>query len=87
MGIMDNLEAIIREQPFFAGMDQASVETIAGCAANVGFSAGEAIFRTGEPADQFYLLRYGKVALEIPTPNRGPHLLQTVGEGEVLGWS
>jgi CRP/FNR family cyclic AMP-dependent transcriptional regulator len=42
------------------------------------------IFREGEVADQFYLIRQGKVALEVFTP-RSPAQIQTVGAGDVLG--
>jgi CRP-like cAMP-binding protein len=53
----------------------------------VRFNAGETIFREGEDADKFYLIRQGKVALETAVPQRGSVIIQTLGEGEVLGWS
>jgi CRP-like cAMP-binding protein len=53
----------------------------------VRFDAGEVIFREGEEANKFYLIRQGKVAVEMFAPSRGPIILQTLGEGEVLGWS
>jgi CRP-like cAMP-binding protein len=60
---------------------------MAECARTVEFGAGEFIFRQGEEADQFYLIRRGRVALEIPTPQAGPIILQTAGQGDFLGWS
>ncbi len=60
---------------------------IVGCAANVRFEAGEYIFREGEDANQFYIIRHGKVALELFTPERGVLTIQTLGAGDVLGWS
>ena len=59
----------------------------AGCAKNVRFEAGQYLFREGEPADEFYLLRHGRVALEITAPGRGAVTFQTVGEGEIVGVS
>jgi CRP-like cAMP-binding protein len=57
------------------------------CARYVEFDADEFIFRQGEEADQFYLIRGGRVTLEIPTPQAGPIILQTAGQGDFLGWS
>jgi CRP-like cAMP-binding protein len=43
--------------------------------------------REGEPADAFYVIRHGAVALETVVPQRGPVVLQTLHDGELLGWS
>ncbi len=58
-----------------------------GCASNVRFNAGTYIFKEGEAADTFYLIRDGKVAVEIFAPQRKPIIVATLGEGEILGWS
>ena len=44
---------------------------LTGCAANVRFDAGAFLFREGEPADRFFVVRQGRVALEIDAPGRG----------------
>ena len=51
------------------------------------FNAGESVCRQGDEANHFYLIRAGKVALEIPVPGRGTVTIQTLGDGEILGWS
>jgi CRP/FNR family cyclic AMP-dependent transcriptional regulator len=84
---MEGLERIVREHPFFAGLDSGFCTLVCGCAKNVRFDAGQYLFREGEPADQFYLIRHGRVALEVTTPGRGAVVFQTVGEGEVVGVS
>jgi CRP-like cAMP-binding protein len=81
------LDRILREHRFFAGLDEESCGVVCGCAKNVRFEAGEYLFRAGEPADQFYLLRHGRVALEVAAPGRGAVTFQTVGEGEIVGVS
>lgn len=81
------LETLLNEHPFFAGLPQDDIEYIAGCGKNVRFEEGEYIFREGEPADLFYIVRHGRVALEIFVPERGPLVIETITEGEVLGWS
>jgi CRP-like cAMP-binding protein len=84
---MRNLESIIESHPFFKGLDKPYLELITGCASNVRFEAGEFIHRQHEEANTFYLIRQGKVALEVCPPGREPITLQTVNEGEILGWA
>lgn len=84
---MDSLVGILEEHPFFHGLDRGYIDMIAGCATNARFDAGSFIFREREDADNVYLLRQGKVALEVFAPNRGAIEIQTLDEGEILGWS
>ncbi|MFQ5450432.1 MAG: cyclic nucleotide-binding domain-containing protein [Nitrospinaceae bacterium] len=84
---MENLKRILSDHPFLKGLEPRYVDLLAGCASNVRFDAGTFIFREGEEANQFYILRHGKVALEIHDESRGPITLETLQEGDVLGWS
>jgi CRP/FNR family cyclic AMP-dependent transcriptional regulator len=84
---METLQRILAEHPFFKGLEMPYLQLLAECASNVRFNAGEVIFREGEEADLFYLIRQGKVAVEMFAPNRGPVIIQTLGEGDLLGWS
>ncbi len=84
---MRRFDAILPEQPFFKDMDPQLLEIIAGCASNVRFAADDWIFQEGENAAKFYLIRHGKVALKAFVPGRGEVTIETIGEGEVLGWS
>jgi CRP/FNR family transcriptional regulator, cyclic AMP receptor protein len=81
------LDALITESPVFAGLDGDEVELVAGCASNVVFPAGERLFREGDPADVFFLVRHGLVALDAYVPNRGQVTVETLGAGEIVGWS
>lgn len=81
------LETLLAEHPFFEGLRPEHVSFIAGCGTNVTFQAGEYVFREAEPADHFYIIRHGRVQLEIYLPERGSLVVETVGEGDVLGWS
>jgi len=85
--MIQTLEGIVGQHPFFKGLEQRHIQLIVGCAKNVRFEEGEIVFHEGDPADQFYFIREGLVAVELMIPNRGFTTLQTVGEGEVLGWS
>ena len=84
---MKTLEPLIAEHPFFKGLEQAYLELLTGCASNVRFDAGQFIYREGEEANQFFIIRQGKVAMEICPPEGEPITLQTVTDGEILGWS
>ncbi len=85
--MIEGMEAIVREHRFFAGLDDDIVKLIAGCARNVRFNAGEYLFRTGEPADEFFLLRHGRVALDVAAPGQAAITVETAREGEIVGVS
>jgi len=85
--MIQTLEPILATHPFFKDLNPRYLQLIVGCAANVRFEAGQFIFREGDDANQFYLIRHGSVRLEVFVPGRGPLIIQTLGEGDVLGWS
>jgi CRP-like cAMP-binding protein len=84
---VETLDELIAHAPVFAGLGADDLTLIAGCAQNVGFDDGELLFREGEPADTFYVVRRGRVSLELHTPERGGLVIDTVEAGEVVGWS
>jgi CRP/FNR family transcriptional regulator, cyclic AMP receptor protein len=78
---------LLEEHPFFAGLDSRLSRKAGPLAQERRFDTGEMLVRDGDPAQWFYLVFQGKVALEVATAEK-PHLtIQTVGPGEVLGWS
>ncbi len=83
----DDLTRVIDEHPFFADMPKPYRDLVVGCARNERFDAGEYIFREGQEANRFYLVRTGQVAVEVHVPGREPLVVETLGHGEVLGWS
>jgi CRP/FNR family transcriptional regulator, cyclic AMP receptor protein len=83
----ETLEPLLRGHKFFAGLSPEYLALLVSCASNVVFREGAFLFREGDPADRFFLLRDGKVALEIATPGRGALLIQTLSEGDVAGFS
>ena len=84
---METLERVIGEHPFFAELESYYTSLLAGCAANVRFHPGSYIFKEGEEANQFYLIRSGKVALELFPPQHKPIVIETLDDGDILGWS
>ncbi len=84
---MQTLEQLITGARVFTGLAPEHLVVIAGCARNEHFAAGEYLFREGAPAERFYLLRTGTVALEVDAPARGPLVVETLQAGDVAGWS
>lgn len=84
---MRDLEGVLRECRFFEGLDERHFKLLTGCASNVKYNAGDNIFREGEDANHFYIIRHGMVSLELYSPDKGSISIQTLGEGDVLGWS
>jgi len=84
---MHTIEDLIAESPTLAGLTAEQLELIAGCGRNVHFDADAMLSREGRPADTFYLLRKGSVALEMTVPAGGALVIGTLREGEILGWS
>lgn len=84
---IETFERILGEHPFFQGLETAHLATLVGCASNVKFEPGEFLFKAGTDADRFFVLRQGRVALGTYAPGRGAVTVETVDQGEVLGWS
>jgi CRP-like cAMP-binding protein len=84
---MDAIDTLLRDVPLFDGLAPEALELIAGCGANVRFRPDEMLFRAGDDANTFFVLRRGDVALETFVPARGPVTIETLGPGEVVGWS
>lgn len=84
---MKDIRDLLAEHAPFADLDPADLELIAGCGRNVRFARGERIQIEGHAADEFYVLRAGRAAIEVDAPGRDPLVIQTLGPGEVIGVS
>ena len=82
-----DMQALLGETPFFRDFPAAMLGRIAQYARSESFKPGQYLIHDGEAANNFFLIRYGTVAIELAAPPTGRITLQTVGEGELLGWS
>src|ERR1051326_1919032 len=82
-----SVEKIISTHPFLEGMSPHQLRLLCDCAMAAHFTANELIFREGDPANRFYLLQSGSVALESQVQGKSRALIQTIGAGDILGWS
>ena len=73
--------------PFLAGMNHEQLVLLTDCAIPVHFETGQIIFREGEMANRFYLVERGKVVLESTGGQHHPVVVDTIGAGDLLGWS
>ncbi len=78
---------LVLAHPLLRGLPTGQMAPVAACARNIALRSGEMLIREGEPADTFYLLRRGRVAIEVLTPAAGPVVIETVGPGGCVGWS
>jgi CRP-like cAMP-binding protein len=83
---MNTLEQIISEHPFFQGLSPEHLELVVGCALNRRLEKDEPLLELGADANQFWLIRQGEVAVEVPHNGRAV-TVQTLDDGDVLGWS
>jgi CRP/FNR family cyclic AMP-dependent transcriptional regulator len=81
------LAGLVAGHPFLQGMKPGHLAILTECAMPAEFKKGELIFRENDPANRFYLIRRGRVELEAEVKKRGRMLMQTIGPGDVLGWS
>ena len=83
----DNLSEILLQHPFLAGLSKPYMETLIGCASNTRFNEGSYLIHEGQLANTFFMIRTGRVAVEIDVSPKGLLRVQTIGPGDVLGWS
>jgi CRP-like cAMP-binding protein len=76
----------ISEQPFTSGLRPEQLVVLASVASEIEYGGGQEVFEEGGRADAAYLIIEGAVALELRVAHRAHHIVQTLHEGEVLGW-
>lgn len=62
-------------------------EVVLRTAREVTYDDGARLFDEGGRADRCWLVRQGRVALDTTIPGQGRVVLQTLGPGDLLGWS
>ncbi len=72
---------------FLSGLSERHRMLLASGARPFTAAPGELLAQEGETAKTFDLIQAGHVALDLHTPDRGVVPIQTVGPGEIVGWS
>ncbi len=73
--------------PFLTGMNKRHLALLTDCAIGAHFKKGQLILKEGEQANRFYLIESGKVILESGKAYGHPVIIDTIGAGDLLGWS
>jgi CRP/FNR family cyclic AMP-dependent transcriptional regulator len=79
--------AALAAHPFLRGMSRDQVSVLAEAARDVKFPARYRLFEDGGNATRFWLIQSGHVSLDLHVPGEGPVVIETIGMGELLGWS
>ncbi len=84
---MKTIEDLVAEQSLFRDINPLHRELIAGCGRNKAFQDGQLLMKEGDDANEFFVIRRGKVLLTISTPGRGEAPVETLEAGEIVGLS
>ena len=82
-GLADELAA----NPTLGDLRPDFLELIAGCCINVAFAKGERVISVGDPADHFWIVRKGRIDVEVHGADRGTITIDRLEPGEILGVS
>jgi len=84
---MSSKEDFLSAHEFFKGLNEDFITLLSDYATERKVKKGEVLFQPGKPANRFYLLRNGRVSVQVPALV-GPALeLQVLGDNQILGWS
>ncbi|OIK03682.1 Crp/Fnr family transcriptional regulator [Streptomyces monashensis] len=70
-----------------SALEPAYRERLMHLAREVSFATGTRLFEEGRRADRFWIVRTGTVALDLRVPGRRAAVIETLGHGELVGWS
>jgi CRP/FNR family transcriptional regulator, cyclic AMP receptor protein len=71
----------------FTGLSESQVHAVLQIAHDIWFTDGQTILQEGREARGCWLVHEGQIALTVGVPDASPVVLQTLGPGDVLGWS
>ncbi len=77
----------LRTHPFVRGMSDQQIFQLSEVTRYVQVAARHRLFDEGGTADRFWLVEAGHVALDLHVPGHGPVIIETLGRGDVIGWS
>ena len=79
--------AALATHPFLHGMSADHLGLLADAVRDVSFPARYRFFEDGGNATRFWLIQAGHVSLDLHVPGEGPVVIESIGMGELLGWS
>ena len=84
---MNSLADYLSGHPLFSKLPPEYLQSLEGCAQRQRYAAGDVILKTHTNADAFFVITEGLVSLQVHPASGEPVLIQSLREGDVLGWS
>lgn len=78
---------LVTDFPVLSRLTPEQLARVRSSATTAHYAAGEQLFTEGEPAVGCWLIHTGRIALDVLVPGRGLVVVQTLGAGDILGWS
>jgi CRP/FNR family cyclic AMP-dependent transcriptional regulator len=87
MTTTDARATALADHPFLSSLPVETIRRLAVHAYPHDYPKGAVIFKEGDAADRFFLLRDGRIRLDMGVPERGQVEVETLDADCVLGWS
>ena len=84
---MDEDLQLIGALPLLRGMPPGHISRLAAAARHVSLPRDHRLFDEGGPAEKFWIVDAGEVALDVLVPGVGRLVIETLGRGSVVGLS
>ncbi|NUV58144.1 Crp/Fnr family transcriptional regulator [Streptomyces sp. CAI-85] len=73
--------------PLLRSLTEEHRERLLRIARKVSFPQGTRLFEEGERADRFWIIRTGRIELDMRVPGRRAAVIESLGHNELIGWS
>ena len=83
---MQSIKEVLAANGMFRNLTAKQLDAVASLGEEIDFADGAALMTEGEPANTFFLIREGFVALQTETP-AGAITIETLHNGDPVGWS
>lgn len=77
--------ALLASTPFFAGLDAAAVETVAGSCTQRELKRNDVLFREGEEANELFVVQRGRIAIANRSEDGRESLVALMESGDLFG--
>ena len=78
---------LVKNQIFLKDIKSEYLDLLVSCASCITFKKGHFLLTQDGFADNFYIIDHGKVHIEMFAGDKGPVTIQSLSDGDILGWS
>ena len=82
-----NLDAVRAHSELLSGLSGRELQFLESVSQEAHLRSGDLLFEEDGVANTFYIILQGKVGLEMTSPGKPPIVIQTLGDGELVGVS